>query len=85
MPMTTKIAAEKVREAADKWEKTETDNEELKETYVLDAQDLRVLSHIIDRGDLRNAIYLASTLDTVVRDAIPGDVWEWLMENKSNS
>jgi hypothetical protein len=46
--------------------------------YASDAADLIVIMREVDAGHQATAYRLVDNLDTIVRDSIPEDVWNWL-------
>jgi len=46
--------------------------------YEGDAKDLREVHDLIEAGDYQKAARVAFGLDTIVREQIPGKVWDFL-------
>ena len=81
MPMTPKVAAEKIREAAKAWEHPDYKlDAEMTALHKSDAADLELIAALIEKEDLRRARIRADSLDTIIREEIPNDVWKWLHE-----
>lgn len=79
-PMTPKLAAEKVREAASKYRKIYP-VKEYGVTISADCKDLRKIASLIRTEKFTEARSAIRNLDTLVREYIPQDVWDWLMTN----
>lgn len=79
MPLTAKEAAKQVRDAGFKWmyPDYETDTDDLA-SRMGDANDLQKVADLIEAEDFKAAKHKASSLDTIVRDCIPNNVWHWL-------
>lgn len=85
--MNREIAAEIVRQKAGsyavKYITPGEKSESYKETILSDVEDMKRVAKCIKAGNLSTAYRLAENLDTIVREEIPTEVWNYLYDNKS--
>jgi len=61
-----------------KWKASWKNEEDLRDCMkgvFADACDIHTVGRLIERGDIAAAYKLANSLDTIVRDEIPGSAW----------
>jgi len=84
--MKTMIAESMIAEfekAIKGWKACADDDNEMKRVYISDRKDLRKVLSLIKVGKIEEASIKAYWLDTVVRDVIPNDVYNYIMDEKS--
>jgi hypothetical protein len=80
----TKLA-EEIREAADQWKRDAAEHyttnspcdREMRKVAAADAREIRKVSTMVRSGQILSAYDRASSLDTIVREAIPDKFWEF--------
>ena len=71
--------AESLRNNADKWRCDEDEPAWLALQYRDDRWDLNYIADRIETNEIKAAWEFAQNLDTIVRDQIPNDVWEHML------
>jgi len=77
------LCARGIRAAATRWLKTASEPDvrcdvDFANCYRSDAKDLREVSTLVRRGKVKEAALAAEQLDTLVRELIPDDCWDYL-------
>lgn len=85
--MTAQQASKKMRQAGKDWynqgKKHFKNDKSMLKVYKDDQQTFNNLADLILK-DVKQAYYMANQrVDTIIREAIPSDVWKWLLKNGS--
>lgn len=80
MMLTLEQTVFEIREAASAWgkEALACDRESLANAYTQDAIDLRLVADLLEEDCSKNAVIWARKLDTIVRECMPSEVWDYL-------
>jgi hypothetical protein len=82
MPRSQSEYAADLRRATDKYvangQESFKDDASMIKMYDDDAKDLYAIAALIDAGSFVEALSKSQRLDTVVRETIPDNVWDWL-------
>jgi hypothetical protein len=62
------------------WKNTKTDDIEMIKAYKKDGEDLQAVYNFIQEDDLKTAGIAAYNLDTIVRDQIPKNLYNEIMD-----
>lgn len=78
--LTREQVVEEIRESAEDWRQAglECEEESLKSAYIQDAIDLRIVADLLEAGTDQAAYRWAYRLDTIVRECMSEDVWDFL-------